>query len=122
MPHDTTAIGPHPTDTGAPALSVERGVCYVLFAYDIGLAADLDLAQRLITEIRERGPLRHQRRTPYYFDYQPAPLRILVNAPSVQIGGFATEPTVGALLYDFGALSVQYTVPLHGPLSDLLAL
>jgi hypothetical protein len=40
----------------------------------------------------------------------------------MQIGGFATEPVVDALLYDFGAVSVQYSIPLQGPVSGLLGL
>lgn len=103
----------------AGTLAVERGACYALFAYDIGLSIDLEAAQQRITADKQRQFLRHKRRAPYYFAYQPAPVRVSQTADTVQLGAFATEPTVDALLYDFGAVSVQFTIPLHGPLANL---
>ena len=35
----------------APPLSIEQGTCYALFAYDIGLAINLDEAERHVTAI-----------------------------------------------------------------------
>jgi len=103
-------------------LHVQRGTCYVLFAYDIGLAIDLDVAQRRITADQQRQMLRHKRRAPYYFTYQPAPVRVTQRAASVAVGRFATEPSFDAVIYDFGAVSVQYSIPLSGTLADLRGL
>ena len=55
-------------------LRVERGICYVLFAYDVGLAINLDEAERRSRTATQRGSLRPKRRTPYYFEYQPVPI------------------------------------------------
>lgn len=57
-------------------LSVTKGTCYALFAYDIGLSINLDEAERHITAIKQRSRIRHKRRAPQYFDYRPAPLRV----------------------------------------------
>ncbi len=113
-------VGPDP----AAAADLRRlsGMCYALFAYDIGLAIDLDEAQRRISAGRHRGALRQQRRTPKYFEYEPAPLRVVYTAAPLAVGEHLTEPAVEALIYDFGAVSVQYSIPLAGSLPGLLAL
>lgn len=114
----TTSVKSHtPAD-----LRVERGTCYALFAYDVGLAVDLDEAQRRITADKQRSPLRHKRRAPYYFEYQPAPLRVGLTVEAVCLGDHLAERAVDALIYDFGAVSVQFSIHLRGPLPNLLTL
>ena len=59
--------------TAAPT---PHGVCSALFAYDVGLAIDLDGAERRVREATERSGIRARRRTPPYFEFRPAPLRV----------------------------------------------
>lgn len=101
---------------------IKDGVAYALFAYDIGLSIALDAAEKRVKAMTERTPIKHQRRAPKYFDFQPIPLRVTqVSAPH-KIGAFATTPAVETVLYDFGAVCVTYQIPLSGPFSGLLAL
>lgn len=100
-------------------LFVDAGVCYVHFAYDIGFSIDLDRAERHIRETKHRGSLRRTRKAPQYFEYRPPPLRVTLDAATLPVAGFATEKTLDLALYDFGAVSVIYRIPLSG---DLIAL
>jgi hypothetical protein len=106
----------------AVELTVREGICYALFAYDAGLAIDLDESERRITALTQRATLRHKHRAPSYFDYRPPPLRVLQEADTIAVGAFRTAPWVDTVLYDFGAVSVAYQIPLQGPLSGLVAL
>ena len=106
----------------AVELMVREGICYALFAYDAGLAIDLDESERRITALTQRATLRHKHRAPRYFDYRPPPLRVLQEADTIAVGAFRTAPWVDAVLYDFGAVSVAYQIPLEGPFSGLVAL
>jgi hypothetical protein len=100
-------------------LVVERGVCHALFAYDVGHAIDLEAAARSLLAA-ERQTVRQKRRAPAYFEYQPAPLRVAREAPALEIAaGCRTLPACEFTLYDFGAVSVAYALPLSGPLEDL---
>src|SRR5689334_8033368 len=63
------SIGPMETTT----LTISKGTCYAMFAYDIGLSINLEEADRRITANTERGRLRHKTRAPQYFEYRPAP-------------------------------------------------
>lgn len=104
------------------ALAVNKGMCYALFAYDVGRAVDLDEAERRITAITERIRIRHKHRSPSYFDYSPAPLRVAEEVEPLTIGPCRSTATADLLVYDFGAVSVTYSIPLEGDVSGLLAL
>ena len=101
---------------------VQEGVCYALFAYDAGLAINLDESERRITALTQRAAIRHKRRAPRYFEYRPAPLRVTQEREPLAVGAFRTTPSVEAVLYDFGAVSVTYQIPLAGPLVHLITL
>ena len=116
MPHTATS----PSDP--PALVVKRGVCHALFAYEAGFSIDLDRAQEHITTLKERASIRHKRRTPSYFEYRPPPLRVMLDAQPVTVGPRQTATSIDALVYDFGAISVRYTIELEGGFDDLIAL
>src|SRR5437867_1197119 len=100
--------------------AVTKGVCYALFAYEVGQSIDLDECERRITALTERATIRHKRRAPKYFEYRPAPLRVTQEMEPVVVGPSRTATTVEALLFDFGAVSVTYAIPFDGPLAHLL--
>jgi hypothetical protein len=104
------------------ALSIVRGTCYQLLAYDIARAIDLDEAERHINTSKQREALRHRRRAPKYFAYRPPPLRVTLDADPIAIGDYRSGTSVDIVLYDFGAVLVVYTIPLTGPFSNLLKL
>ncbi len=105
---------------GAPRVS--KGVCYALFAYEVGLAIDLDECERRVTALTQRVKIRHKRRAPKYFEYRPAPLRVTREMDAIAVGPCRSTGSVESLLFDFGAVSVTYVIPFAGPLADLLAL
>ncbi len=105
--------------TAAPEPHVETGVCYALFAYEVGQSVDLDDAQRRITDVKERATIRHKRRAPRYFEFHPPPLRVILDAEPLAVGPFRTAEHTEALVYDFGAVSVSYTIAFAGPLARL---
>ena len=105
-----------------PDLSIAKGTCYLLFAYDVARAIDLDQAERHVVAMKQREVWKHGRRAPKYFEYQPPPLRITQDVTPMAIGDYRSGASVDLVLYDFGAVSVVYTIPLRGPLSGLLTL
>ena len=101
---------------------VQNGSCYVSFAYDAARAIDLGEAERRIQQATERPTIAHKRRTPSYFEYQPPPVRTTSHADAFVLGKFTSRPSVDLMIYDFGAVSVVYAVPIDGPFQDLLGL
>ncbi|MCX5690910.1 MAG: hypothetical protein NTV94_14190 [Planctomycetota bacterium] len=107
-------------------LYISRGSCTVLFAYDIGFGISLDRAERMLASSvqgkTQREYLRHARKSPQSFEYRPSPLRFTRKAAPVAVGACSTDAAVSLTLYDFGAVSVAYTIPLEGTLDQLAAL
>jgi hypothetical protein len=128
MPPEVTPIArrPSPSASAKPAgeLLITRGVCSAFFAYDVGFAVDLNRAAELLSrgDVPQRETLRHSRRAPKYFEYAPAPIRVARPGKPVTVGRYTTLPTIEALVYDFGAVSISFTIPIEGPASDLLQL
>jgi hypothetical protein len=102
-------------------LSVANGLCHSIFVYDVAWAIDLDVAERSITAVTQRETIKHKRKAPRYFEYRPAPLRISQATAPVRIAAaLEVNAQVELVLYDFGAVSVIYQIPLGGALADLL--
>lgn len=101
---------------------IQSGTCYVLFAYDIARSINLELAEQRVQATAERQSLRHKRRAPSYFEYQPQPLRVTLEPETLSLGQLSALANVDAVLYDFGAAAVSYALPIHGRLSELLTL
>jgi hypothetical protein len=101
---------------------IKSGVCYALFAYDAARSIDLDAADRRILESTKRETIKHKRRAPSYFEYQPPPLRITQETGPLSIGKFAARPSVDLMVYDFGAVAVIYALPLEADFGTLLDL
>ena len=100
---------------------VARGICHSIFVYDIAFSIDLNEAERR-TSSATRETIKHKRRAPTYFEYSPAPLRIVQAGASVSINeSFVTNSLVELVVYDFGAVTVIYHIPL-GEKSNLLSL
>ena len=102
--------------------TIQKGLCYAVFAYDAARSIDIAAAERRTHEESERPTIGHKRRTPSYFEYQPPPLRLSQDAQPIVFGRFATRAGADLTIYDFGAVSVVYTVPIEGPFEDLLSL
>lgn len=105
-----------------PAPFVYTGLCYAIFIYDAARSIHLGTAEERTHETTERPTIAHKRRTPSYFEYQPPPVRMNQTAEPLRVGEFATGHGVDLMIYDFGAVSVIYSLPIAGPFEKLLAL
>ena len=110
-----------PETLTSPAIT--EGCCSVFFAFDIGLSVNLDRATQRIGDARGPLRLRHTQRAPQYFDYDPPPLKVVQKGKQITFGnGAVTNENVEATIFDFGAISVAYSIDLSGALSDLVPL
>lgn len=101
---------------------VEEGTCRALFAYDVGYGIDLDHVERLVSDEKHRERVRQTRRVPEYFEFSPLPVSITREIGPISLGDFLTRPTIEMTLYDFGAVSVEFSIPLVCPISALVDL
>lgn len=121
-PESTAQTSISPANPAAPSLVIQRGVCRVLFVYDVGAAIDLAAAERSIASITQREQIRRTRRAPLHFEYETPPLRVPRTMPSIAIAGFSTDEELQLILYEFGAIAVSYSLQIPGPIECLLPL
>jgi len=93
-----------------------------MFAYEVGLSIDLTTCEQHLTTLSQRATIKHKHRAPAYFEYRPAPVQVMQEAEPLPLGGYYSNPSVEMVIYDFGAISLTYSIPLHGPFASLLAL
>jgi hypothetical protein len=98
---------------------IAAGSCFAMFAYEVAQAINLDGAERRLFAGAERQTIKQKRRAPASFEYRPAPLRVVRGGEPQSVDGYRTAPGVEIVLYDFGAVSVSYTIPLAGALASL---
>ena len=98
---------------------VAKGTCFPMIAYEVAQAIDLDEAERRLLAGVERQTIKQKQRAPASFEYRPAPLRVSRRGEPQDVGGARTNPGVEIVLYDFGAVSVSYAIPLSGSLATL---
>lgn len=99
-----------------------NGSCYVLMAYDIGTQVNIDACVKLIDAHTERTTIAPRHRAPKHFEYSTPPLRLSQKSEQIAIGAFKTAPSVDLSLFDFGTVSLCYTVPFETTLDGLLDL
>jgi hypothetical protein len=111
-----------PAESSLSEPIIQNGLAYVLFAYDAARSIELDQAERRTQETTKRETLKHKRKAPSYFEYQPPPLRIMHEIDPVHLGRYRVDSSVDLLVYDFGAVAVIYRIPIHGSIENLLEL
>jgi hypothetical protein len=91
-----------------------------IYVFDVALGIDLDQAERTLRGAA-RQVFRHRGRVTNVFHYRPAPLRLSQEGPAPAIDRWKVEGVVDLVLYDFGAVSVDYLVPIAGDLAEVQA-
>ncbi|MGQ0702956.1 MAG: hypothetical protein ACT4PM_07485 [Gemmatimonadales bacterium] len=99
---------------------VTRGACHPLYVFEVGFAIDLDRAAQQVAA--SRAVPRHRERPSGPFEYRPAPLRVTQDLGDSSIHPLALGPAVEFVLYDFGAISLRYTLPLPERPAEILDL
>jgi len=104
------------------SLPIPQATIRVLLAYDVGLSIRLEACRGQASGLEADERIRHKGHAPQYFQFDPPPLRLNRDIEPVRIAGLATSSTVEILLYDFGGVSVGYTIPFAGTLEQLIAI
>ena len=96
------------------------GMCTATFAFEVGQDIKLAECEQRLGE-SERQTVRSRRRLPQYFEYSPAPLRLVEDPTDLTILG-SPVTRVEVVLYDFGAAAVSYDLPFEAEYEALVPL
>jgi len=98
-----------------------NGTCYVVFAFDIGQQVDVERASKLIVESRLVG-IEPRQRAPKHFEFRQKPMRVSLPVFPVSLGSWQTAAEMDFVVYEFGAISATFRIPLTGAFDGLLEL
>jgi hypothetical protein len=105
-----------------PALVIRRGLVHVVIAYDIGFGIDLVRCRQSVTDLTELAHIKHKGYAPRYFQFDPLPIRVTQEIAPLSIGGLKSNPSIDVVIYDFGGISISYTLAMSGPMEEWIAL
>jgi hypothetical protein len=101
---------------------VKRGVCRPVFVFEVGFSIDLEQVARRMGPPAERPVLPHRERLAAPLESRPAPLRVLQSLGGTALPPLLLGPTLELVIYDFGAASVSFQLPLPSHPDDILTL
>jgi hypothetical protein len=102
---------------------IARGTCHVYFAFLVASQVDLERAEAITARRSERPRLRRDRRAPAYLDFDPLPLQFGLPGDPIPIcEGFASDAEARVTVFDFGAVSLDYSVPFAAGFDALAGL
>ncbi|HSG80921.1 MAG TPA: hypothetical protein VLC48_01620, partial [Gemmatimonadota bacterium] len=80
---------------------------------------DLQQLEQQIAADSHRQRITKKGRALEYFEFRPAPLVMTLAAEEISVGRFRSRQSVEFVIYDFGAITVSYTIPFQGTLTEL---
>ena len=104
-----------------PAVRV-RGTCHVYQAVDLGFAVDLSRAEQIFAGDQLSQHFKKPRRAPEAQQLQRHSFRIAQGGFPVQIGAFRSEGPVEIVLWEFGAATIAYQIPIDCDYDELVGL
>jgi hypothetical protein len=99
-----------------------RGTCHVYLAVDLGFAIDLTRAERVFAGDQIQQNFKRPRRAPEAAQLQRHSLRVAQSGFPVEVGKFRSEGPVEIALWEFGAATFEYAMPLDAELTELVTL
>jgi hypothetical protein len=98
------------------------GTCHVYFAFDIGFAVGLAHAEELLAEPKISKVFKRPRRAPEAAQLPRHATRVTQAGAGIVLGAFRTDGNVELTLWEFGAATVAYAIPIDAPLEALVGL
>jgi hypothetical protein len=97
------------------------GTAQIFYAFDVGQEIDLAAAERALGG-GGAMQLALTHHAPSWFQFAPAPLRVLRSAEPLAVGRWRTKAEVELVLYEFGGVSLGYRIESRGPWSAWIEL
>jgi hypothetical protein len=99
-----------------------RGVCHVYLATNLGFTIDVTRAEHMLGRDQIAQNFRRPRLAPEPAQLQRHSFRVAQPGAQVQVGAFSTRAAVEITLWEFGAATFRYDIPVNHDLTELVAL
>lgn len=99
-----------------------RGTCHVYQALDLGFAIDLARAEQILAADQIQQNFKKPRRAPEAYQLQRHSARVSQSGFPVEVGQHRTDGPVEIVIWEFGAATINYQIPIDGELASLVGL
>jgi hypothetical protein len=99
-----------------------RGTCHVYLALDLGFAIDLAHVEQILAADQIQQNFKKPRRAPEAQQLQRHSTRVAQSGFPVEVGSFRSEGPVEVVLWEFGAATFGYKIPIDAQFADLVGL
>lgn len=99
-----------------------HGTCHVYQSVDLGFAIDLARAEQILAADQIQRNFKKPRRAPEAHQLQRHSLRVAQSGFPVEVGAFQTNGPVEIVLWEFGAATIVYSIPIETTLAELVPL
>jgi hypothetical protein len=99
-----------------------QGTCHVYQAIDLGFAIDLARAEQILAADQIQQNFKKPRRAPEAYQLQRHSARVSQSGFPVEVGRHRTDGPVEIVIWEFGAATIKYQIPIDEGLSELVGL
>jgi len=100
-------------------LKIKEGYAYFYFCFDIAEEIKLEKLEKVLGTTPRQFKLEGKRLSPDYMQYRVPPLFVRLGAIATRFNERTITSILDIKLYDFGAITIRFQVPLKGTLEDL---
>ena len=100
-------------------LAIIDGIAMLYYCFDAGYEIHLTGLEKIRGKTARQSLLRYKRLTPPYIQYKVPPLLIRLGKKRIVIEGRELYLTVDAKIYDFGVITIRFTIPIAETMDQL---
>jgi hypothetical protein len=100
-------------------LNIDNGIAMLYYCFDAGYEIHIAGLEKIRGKTTHQSPLLYKRLTPPYIQYKIPPLLIRLGKKKVTIDKKNSIVSVDAKVYDFGVITIRFTLPFSGTLLQL---
>lgn len=99
--------------------TITAGSAMLYYCFDVGYEIQLAGLEKIRGKTARQSFLLYKRLTPPYIQYKVPPLLIRLGKKRVVIEGKEFSISVDAKVYDFGVITIRFTLPISGSIDQL---
>lgn len=98
---------------------ITKGMAMLYYCFDVGYEIHISQLEKIRGKTARQSFLSYSRLTPPYIQYKVPPLLIRIGKRRVNIDNKEMAILVDAKIYEFGVITIRFTLPINGDLNHL---
>jgi hypothetical protein len=103
-------------------LSITKGTAMLYYCFDVGYEIRIAHLEKIRGKTARQSLLSYSRLTPPYIQYKVPPLLIRIGKRRINIENKEMAVLIDAKIYEFGVITIRFTIPIEGDLEQLYEL